>query len=113
MKPTAILLVLGLTACHSHPIQKIKEAAIDCAKAQAGVANGGTDVLQAAIAFVQEFAIAVLQGNAQSAVEAEVAKHGEQFVACVLKDILPKSGEDDPITAAARQIIKTKGWQYK
>lgn len=114
MKKTAALVALiALSACHSHPVQALKQAAIDCAEAEKDQALAGQDVISLAIEIVGDFATAVAQGTVKSTVESEILKYGEKFFACVLKDILPKDGADDPITAAARQLIKDKGWQFK
>lgn len=121
-KLIAVTLIATTCACSwfKSETKTVIDNTIKCAEAEKSIALQGTDVLTLAISIAGQFAMAVMNHTLDTTVASLFAQYGEPFVACVLHNIAPNAGsgsastgEEDPVTAAARQVIQAKGWSFK
>ena len=116
---TVLIATTASCAWFKSEAKTAETALIDCASAEKTIALQGTDVIMLAISVAGEFAMAVMNGTVEQTLTGLYTKYGEPFVACVLHNLAPSAtgsastGEEDPVSAAARQTIATKGWQFK
>ncbi len=122
-KIIAAALVMSVASCSKVQTEAktAGNALIDCAKAEANLASAGRDVYTIFLDIASQVAEGVLNHDLTAVVENLIVTYGEPIVACTMHTLAPSqtgsgsaaTADVDPFTAAVRQTITTKGWQFK